>query len=567
MSDIDFPGKEKTGKKTILLGAFFVAVIVSVCILAFYDVLHYEFVYDDFELVVRNSDIRDLSLESLRSMFFNKDYVNFLPVRMLSYAVDYHFYGLDPYIYHLTNLIFHTADSILVFLIVYWLLTRVLNRPFEKRKSMAAALVAALFFSLHPIHVEAVTWISGRKEVLYSFFLLMGFYGYIRYRVHGEPRMVGGGFIAALLCFLAGMMSKGTALAFPLLLLTFDLAFPAIARRTKLSRRIQEHVTMFIVLVILMTLNVKLATRESMFAAPFGGGSASHLLTISKIIPFYLRLIFLPDALSAVYDVPVAHSVFEPMTALSVFIMIALGAMIILTWRRQPIVAFGICWFIVALGPTLNVIPFGTFAADRYAYLPLFGLCLIAGMIFAELWSRGATLRLVAIAATIAIAVSCFIVTNGRNRIWKDQTAFWTATRKTAPKNAEVSVGLAMTYMDDMRYDDALAELKQALKLDPKSGLVYTGFALYYLTMKDLPNAEKVIKLGMKRDPFSSKLHFHYGILQYEKGDYKSAARVFAFVKKEKPGYQGVDEYLFKTIMKLRHQMSQKEFTDFLKSL
>ncbi len=390
---------------------------------------------------------------------------------------------------------------------------------------------------------------------------------YLKHRVKGEPKSVGVGFIVALVCFLLGMMSKSTAMVFPLMLVFFDVVFPDIARRTTLGRRVQEHVVMFAALLVLMVLNVKLAARETMFAAPFGGGTASHLMTIIQAIPFYMRQILWPDALSVIYEAPLPRSFAEPAVIVSVLIMVAIFALMITGRRRLSVTVFGIGWFMLALGPTLNIVPFGTFAADRYAYLALFGLCLVAGAAMSGIWLRGGVSRAAATAAALAISLACLFASIHKNEDWKDQVTFWSATRKTTPKSADAAVGLAMSYMSLKQYDKALLELKQALKLNPDSGSVYTGLALYYLTMKDLSLAEETIRIGMKHDPFSVKLHFHYGILQYEKGDYMSAVKVFAIVKKEKPSFSGVDGYLFKSLMKLRPGMTQKEFMEFVNSL
>ncbi len=114
--------RERPVRMTLFQGLLFSAAVAFISCSAFHGALHYGFVYDDFELVVRNPDIRDLSAEGFKELFLDRDYVNFLPLRMISYAVDYHFSGLDPYVYHLTNLIFHTMNCLLVFFIVFYML-------------------------------------------------------------------------------------------------------------------------------------------------------------------------------------------------------------------------------------------------------------------------------------------------------------------------------------------------------------------------------------------------------------------------------------------------------------
>jgi protein O-mannosyl-transferase len=544
------------------------ALIVSLILIAmvaftYRDVLHHKFVYDDFELVVKNAGIRDLNFRGAATMMFNKRSLNYLPMRMLSYAVDYHFWKLNPAGYHITNIVLHAADCLLVFYLVLYLLTRVAVVPWGMARAVAAAGVSAAFFAVHPIHVEAVTWVSGRKDVLYSFFFLVGSIAFIRYRVKGEPTRFRGGYIVSLLCLGAAMMSKGTAISYPFVLLLFDLLFPVIARRTSLSQRVQEHFFMFLGLAIFFALDMRLAAREGMISSPFGGGVASHIFTVVKIVPFYLGLIFLPIHLSAVYDVASSHSIAEPAVILSVLAMAVLIGVFIYCRRREPLVSFSIGWFLLLLGPTLNIVPFGTFAADRYAYLALLGVCLVAGLVFDRVARIGRAANAAAWVVLICSLVACCQISHVRNADWKDQITFWSATKKTTPRSAKVRVGLGLAYIMYKQYDKALAELETAKKLDPEYVDDYIGLALYYLTVREPKKALGVLEEGLKYDPYNIELHYYVAMSYYDLGKYKSSATIFATVVRADPFYKKSRHYLYMSLKRLSKTMPYEQYQRF----
>jgi hypothetical protein len=560
---------DKGGSKKNHLVLLLATLVVCAAVFGLFGgVIHHGFVYDDYELVVRNGDIRDLSVPGIGRMFSIKDYANYLPLRVLSYAVDYHFWGLNPAGYHITNIVLHAANCALVFFLVLLLFEiasggRAASRP----GAVAAAAAAALLFAAHPIHVEAVTWISGRKEVLYSFFFLLGFYIYVLRRVKGGSGRASFDFIAVLLCFAAAMMSKATAVAFPFALVFFDWCFPTVSRRTPPPVRAQEHAVMFVALAALLALDVRLANKEQMISKPFGGGAGSHLLTIAKLIPFYLEQIIRPTRLSVIYDAPTAKSIADPIVLASILICAGVALLIVICRRRSPLVSLGAGWFVIALGPTLNVVPFGTFAADRYAYLALFGVSLIVGAAVAGAAKRGTAAHSAAAVLFVAAIAGCIFLSVQRNDDWKDSISLWRATTRTAPRSGKAAVALATAYIEKGEMPAALAELRRAGKLDPDYAQVYTGLALYYLTIKDLDAAERSVDEGLSRFPGDLKLVYHKGIVDFEKGDLQSASRIFAWFARNEPGFMNSGSYFASSLRRLKGKLPPDKYDKFVKSL
>ena len=172
-----------------------------------------------------------------------------------------------------------------------------------------------------------------------------------------------------------------------------------------------------------------------------------------------------------------------------------------------------------------------------------------------------------AIVAAAAALAACVYVSTIKSGDWKDSVTFWTATARTAPRSAKAAVGLGTAYLETGEYGKALSALRRARRLDPDSPSVYSGLALYYLTFNDTDKAESVIREGLKRMPYDLGLHYHSGIVRYEKGDYAGAARIFAAVYAEKPGYLDVNIFLEATLKKLAGEMTPAQFESFMKSV
>ncbi len=180
----------------------------------FSNALQNEFVnFDDWPLIEHNAQIRSLTWDNVGRMFTELSTNQaWLPLRVLSYAVDYHFWGLNAFGYHLTNLVLHTANVLLVYAVLRWIV----------RRGLMAWLGAACF-AVHPVQVESVTWASGRRDVLYAFFFLLSLLSFLRYLRGGKWRRWCYG--ASVAFFVLAMLSKASAMMLPALLVLIVLLY------------------------------------------------------------------------------------------------------------------------------------------------------------------------------------------------------------------------------------------------------------------------------------------------------------------------------------------------------
>jgi tetratricopeptide (TPR) repeat protein len=329
------------------------------------------FTFDDLPLIVTNPYLRDWRhLSTVLSAG--------RAVRGFTLMLDYSLWGLDPMGFHATNVILHLFSVILLYFLVFQIWHR-----------QRLAFVAALLFSFHPVHTEAVIGIAHRKEMLAMVFFCLAYLSYLRW---GKSAW-GMGF--SLAAYLLALLSKQVAVALPVVLLAQELILP----RKELSRA--RRFLPILAFVLLPGLFFLLHFQDFRIFGrfqPVDLVSARYpliLATSLRTFPAYLRLAFFPMHLSVDYDVPLAASVFSPAVLAGGLCLIGLMALILLLARPKPILAFGLAWYLLNLVPVMNLIPANAFLAERYLYLPSAGICLFLAGLIKELaewpepvWSR-----------------------------------------------------------------------------------------------------------------------------------------------------------------------------------
>ena len=438
-----------------------IGVLVILPFLVYLNCLHNDFVYDDFHLVSQNRGIQ--GLHKLPFIFgVEKKAGSYRPVRMASYALDYflnqnlwgHLEGLNPFGFHFSNLVYHVITVLLVFLVINAL-----------TDNIRVAFLAALLFSIHPVHTESVAYISGRRDILSTLFYLLGFYFFIRYR--SSSRLSYSALF--LLCYLLALGSKEMAVTLPLLCFCYDmvgtLQITGIEKKAgsfkRIFRAIKEVVVkyryfylMFFIAASCFTYYKVWIKSPSQRHSFYGESILLHFLTVFKIIVHYLRLMFYPVNLTADYSYngfPIASSLFDPavLTAILILACILYGL-----WRlliTSPLMSLGVLWWFLALLPVCQIFPHHELMAEHYLYLPSVGLFLFIALVVIKGLDTGKW-------RTIAYSFLCVIVvlfsarTACRNRDWKDSVTLWEKTVKCVPRCLRAQSNLGVWYYNQGRY-------------------------------------------------------------------------------------------------------------------
>lgn len=502
--------------------------------------------FDDWFLVEENTRIRSLSPRSIATMFRSRDPSShaWLPLRELSYAVDYRLWGLDPVGYHLTNVALHAANAMLAYAVLLWLL----RRP-------ALALLGAAAFAVHPAQVESVTWVSGRRDVLYAFFYLLAFLAFVAHeRREGRGRWVLYGL--SLACLAASLLSKASAMTLPAVLALAALAFGD--TEAGLWRRLAATLPHWVLAAGLTAVHTLVASEAGIVK---GRALGASLANVPFIFAKYWELLFFPVHLVTPYGYgSLQWSSDSPRILLLTAVTAAVVAAAWWAVERRSLAFFCLGWWFFLLLPVANLIPISVLVADRYLYLPLLGACglgaELVGSLATHRWRKGLVLG-----CAVLVLGLLALGTHSRNRAWESSRRFWQDGVSKWPDIPLMRIGLATAYADDNDLERAWDQYMmvalswgRAASSDPEHlSLVNRGVADFYERLARAREAqgrgdaalevyETVVRLTQKE---KNAEHWVRLARAYERrGMWAKAREAVLAVQKLEPERPGLAEWL-----------------------
>ncbi len=517
------------------------AVLVAVVLAIFLPIVSFQFThYDDDKQIIENLHIRSLRPGNVWWIFTHFCITSYYPVRLLSFAVDHHFWGLDPTGYHLTNVLLHAANVLLVF----WLLLRLMAARSGIWQVVAAAVAAAIF-AIHPVVVEPVAWIPGREELLMTLFALLclHFHRSAHLAMERSPRRLIFHALAAAACA-AAAMSNAVGAAVPLLALAYDVAVARPkGRRAVIAAATGElplwAIGIGAVIVKEISESMPLAVASAKMAASVAQLPWQHRAAII-LDGFRLNVLSLvrPQDLTPFYP----RSGPESVLSLGPMIGLALGlASLAAIWflRRERTALLGILWFLVALAPTSQIIPHHIFRADRFLYLPLAGLVLAVGAGLAYLAARKEKgpgplksfppVRRAGSAAGLSLAAvaALTVVTLRQVPLWKDGLTIFGHAALVTPDNTDAHHALGTVLSQADRTDEAITEYREAIRLDPASAVALHSLGCALVTKGNAAEAIRAFEDALRVGPDSAETHNNLGVAWLAAGNIEEAVRQY----------------------------------------
>jgi len=456
-----------------------IAAILAAAIVASWPTIRYEFLnWDDPVYVLENPLIRSFSWENLSRIFTKPYFFNFLPLHLLSYSVDYSFWGVKPFGYHLHQVLLNALNAALCFAVVRRLLG-----------NFTVALVAAVLFAVHPTHVEAVAWVSSRKELLSTTFLLLSTYFYLQARgAHALRRWP---YAASVAAFMLGLLSKLNIVVAPLFFVLVDVFTLKRQRRDRKfwMEILVNKIPYLVAGLIALRLN---ASAQVTAQAAYAKDPLQYLMVKGHAVWNYLALLAGLREGSPDYDTPALAVSIAPIV-FNLAGLLVLPAIILFAARRgNRSLALGAGWILAMLLPVL-VFPLVTYMAERYLYAPSIGFCWILGAGIVALGRRvppGAA----RVAATAAIALVPFIVFGYRttvyNPVWANSETLWTYAIARS-QDYRVYTNLAQVRIDQKRYEEAEDLLQKSVKVENVTS--YRSLAALYYATRRYPEAMAAI--------------------------------------------------------------------------
>lgn len=454
---------------------------IAILILAFLSVVLYlnslnnSFHFDDSPNIFDNPYIRNL-----------KDFPSFLKgissyvgvprmLTMLSFAVNYHFHGLNVRGYHLVNVILHALCGILVFLLARTLFSLQFEEKAEtdKVKNILLSFLSALIFVSHPLQVNTVTYIVQRNEGLASFFYLLSLLFFVSGAFKkGWKRL--SLFLGAGGAFFFSIFSKETGFTVPIAIVAFDFIFICKTKEDRL-KRLKIYLPLCLILGIYVLFFLRGGVLHLLIEKSRGDAITPwrYLLTQANVIPQYFKLLLLPLPrwLNVDHDFPLSTSLFEYPTLVSAALLLLLLALAAYLMNKRKLISFGIFFFFIVLIPSSSIVPLWDFMVEYRLYLPLVSYALIVAMGLGFIYqfltrscSRKMALGVVSLASLLLIALYSG-VTIKRNYIFKNDTTLWSDVVEKSPFKMRAHHNLGRAYFYQGNIDGAIREGEAALRL------------------------------------------------------------------------------------------------------
>ncbi len=496
----------------------FAALVFGLLLAVFGVSLANDFVrWDDGLLIYENSAVREISFQSLKTIFTTFDPELYIPFTLFNYQVLYLVFGQHAWGYHLWSLLLHTGNALLGAWILSWI-----------TGNKKIGFVAGLLFALHPIQVEAVAWASALKDQLSTFFYLLTIIAYLHHRDLGSKR----GYWFSLLFMLLGLLSKVMVVTLPVVLILLD----DLAERKWWSRKMILEKIPYFALSIIFGL-VAIFGKEAVISSTTPLQTA--LMAVRSTV-FYLQKLFWPTGFSVLYPYSNAVSITTPDILISAILVAALviAVFVLRKWTRFPFAAF--FFFLITLVPTfVNFSKGGNLyvASDRYTYLPSLGIFLLVATIAVMIWeTKTRTIRKI-LNCVLALLVAIFCVLSFQlTKVWASSELLFRNVIAHYPNSyaAHNNIGNVLRRRNDL--DGAIVEFKAALAswAHPK---VHSNLGAVYAKKGMVKEAEEQFDAAERLDPKTGEPDFGRGILYAGIGEYDKALAAYGRALAKEPKF------------------------------
>jgi tetratricopeptide (TPR) repeat protein len=525
-------------RSEIIIGFLLVMMTFAV----YQQVRNYGFMnYDDDDYVTQNPFVRDgLTWRGVSWAFRSHLHGHYHPVTWLSHMTDTELFGLNPAGHHLTSVFLHIINTLLLFLI----LRRMTGDLWQ------SAFVGALF-AIHPLHVEPIAWIAGRKDVLCAFFWMLTMWGYVRYAEH--PGL--GRYLVVLVAFTLGLMSKTTVVTLPFVLLLLDywplgrlklgevgtemskaepISLHSLYKQRLLRRLIREKAPLFIIAGFVVIVIV--STRQTYFdekkaeeygdALPQLEAKYGH----KKSDYFYFAVSYAKSFGRALWP----HNLATPYTRKDkVSFGLVVGGMLLLLgvsslvfWkgRRYPYLPVGWFWYVVTLLPVVRLLPFGPYnTADRYLYLPNIGLFIMVAWVIPDLFARWRYRRLVLGLSAGALLLSLAVLAWFQVRYWTDSLTLFQHAVEVTDNNWLAHNNLGAALEKQGRTDEAIVHYAEAARLRPFAARLHNNLGAALAKQGRIEEARECFSEAVQTNPDYADGHNNLGVMYFEQGRIEEA--------------------------------------------
>jgi tetratricopeptide (TPR) repeat protein len=545
--------------------------------------------WDDDIYVSNNPDITTLKSDvglTLKNTFTSYVNGNYHPVTMLSYCIEYYFFGISTKAFHTTNLIIHILNSLLVLAFV-WLLVR----------QQWVACITALLFAIHPMHVESVVWVSERKDLLYTLFYLGALCTYVVYIQNDKHKKY---YYITFVLFVVSCLSKGMAVSLPLVLFLIDY----FKGRSFSRNTILEKVPFLIISLVLGIVAIKAQASIGAVGDLKEYNFFDRILFSCYGLMMYLWKLFIPVQNSCFYNYPETNNDSYP--TIIYLSPIILSAIIFILWKLSKSYKkeflFASAFFIVTIALVLQLLPVGSaIIAERYTYIPYIGAFFLMATVFNNVLIYNPEAKNIFIGVLIFVSTTLSYLSYKATLLWKDGVTllehaakndkypicvlhyknlaiahfyqgnyneaekYYTNAINKAENKTELICDRGVTYYRMGKYNNAIEDLSSVIKQDTKhlNARHYRG--LSYFNSNQYKNAINDLTVAIELNPVFTEHYYYRGLSNYILGNYKEALVDYDYMVYK--NMVSSDVYNNRGLILLKMQQYSKALLDFSKAL
>ncbi|MGE5443540.1 MAG: tetratricopeptide repeat protein [Ignavibacteriales bacterium] len=479
------------------------------------------FVWDDVEVIEKN--YYSFKSAHITSIVIPKEQEKVIayyrPMVPISMVVDWDIWGVSPFGFHLSNIIFHSISTV-----IFYFLVLVVLGEFGVDGKESVAFLSSILFALHPMHVESVSWVAGRTDVLCGLFFFLAFtFHILSYR---KLRLL----VLSALCFFLSLISKEVALAFPIVALGFDLL-----NRRRANQAIMYSILRYTAYAGLVLIYFYLREKEFASVPGLSGEvvqqSTHNIYRVWEVLKvllssylFYVNKLVFPFDFNAFIGIVPKGLYYLVSSTLVILILCVIGFISIK--KKEDITAFSIFWIFTSLGPSSLIAIFNISSAplaERYLYIPSAGYCMLIGYLIFKAGERIKNQKAVW-AFIFLLSLLYLLFSIQRQGVWKDNLALWSDTSEKSPYYAIVHSNYGMALRDAGKTDEAIRELSIALNPEVKDTMrgraaTANNLGLAHIDKEDYRGAEKWFLKALYYDSTYGKTYYHLGLIYFIKGE------------------------------------------------
>ncbi len=512
------PSQSRLQKATSMITFIQILILLFVSFAAYLNALSCGFVYDDKSMDAAGN---------ILAIFSKTNY--YRPLMPIVFKFIYHVFGLNPWGFHLVNILFHCGNSVIVFLTIRRLLNE--ERVLRSLAYLSPPFIAALLFASHPIHTEAVTWCAALMDVAFTSFYLLSFYLYV-----GSEDKKGCSYVFSVIFFALAVCLKEPALTLPAVLLAYDFVFAR--RQASPLVYVKRYAPFLMIGTIYLALRIHALGQFAPQRRHVELNAYQYAINIFPLFIQCLQKLLFPVNLNVFYKFHPILTMFSLKGLLSLVGTTIFVVFMCISVKKNRAAFLGLVFITAPLLPILYIQALGeaTFA-ERYLYMPSVGYVLLIAVLVS--WLRDRLPRAAkSIPIVVIIILGLYTVgTITRIGIWKDDFTLWADTVKKSPDSAEVRDNLGLAYASQGQFDRAIAEYQTALRLKPDYATAHYNLGLAYASQGQFDRAIAEYQTTLRLSQDFAEVHNNLGFAYVSQGQFDRAIAEYQTALRLKPDY------------------------------